>query len=128
MTDSNDNVVDLDAFRKKKNAPKFKLGKNQALEEFVEAYHEAGPEAIDIFNKAIMLFRAYGFETDDLDQRDVLLLREALFSIILRYREQHHPLHAFAEHFDKYFNSLEYYLDTDWSRADIDDPEDDRPA
>lgn len=122
MTDSNDNVVDLDAFRKKKNAPKIEHGKR--LQQFVEAYHEAGPEATDMFRKAMMLFKAYGFDTDDFDQRDVVLLREALFSIILRYREHDHPLHTFAEEFDKYFNKLEYHLDSEWQSAE-NDPNDD---
>lgn len=124
MTDSSNNVIDLGEFRKRKTAPKFK--KTKQLEEFVEAYHEAGPEAMDMFNKAMMLFRAYGFETEDFRREDVLLLREALFSIILRYREAHHPLHSFVDDFDKYFNKLEYYLDSEWLAAD-EDPDDEGP-
>jgi len=116
MTDSSNNVVSLEDFRKKKEAPKGKP--SQQLLNFVEAYHEAGPEATDMFNKAMMLFKAYGFDTEDFDQKDILLLREALFSIILRYREAHHPLHSFTEDFDKYFNKLEYYLDSEWLEAD----------
>jgi hypothetical protein len=111
-------------FRQKKHGPKMK--RTKYLESFVEAYHEAGPEATDMFNKAMMLFKAYGFETNDFDQKDVLLLREALFSIILRYRDAHHPLHTFAEGFDKYFNKLEYFLDSEWESSD-EDPDDEGP-
>lgn len=124
MTDSNNNVVDLNAFRRKKEGPKIIPG--AALKKFVEAYHEAGPEATDMYRKAIMLFKAYGFDTDDFDHKDLLLLREALFSIILRYREHDHPLHTFAEEFDKYFNKLEYHLDSEWQSAE-NDPDDNGP-
>ena len=123
MTESSNNVVSLEDFKKKKEAPKGKP--SVQLQRFVEAYHEAGPEAIDMFNKAMMLFKAYGFETEDFQQKDVLLLREALFSIILRYREEHHPLHSFVDDFDKYFNRIEYYLDTEWSQADDQSEEED---
>lgn len=123
MMESSNNVVSLEDFKKKKEAPR---GKPSAqLRQFVEAYHEAGPEATDMFNKAMMLYKAYGFDTDYFDQRDVLLLREALFSIILRYRDAHHPLHTFADEFDKYFNRLEYFLDTEWSQADDQSEEED---
>jgi hypothetical protein len=101
-----------------------KMKRTRHLESFVEGYHEAGPEATDVFNKTMMLLRAYGFETEDFDRKDVLLLREAIFSIILRYREQHHPLHMFVEDFDKYFNKLEYFLDSEWHNADEDDHDD----
>jgi len=121
---NNDNVVSLAEFRQKKMEPKMK--RTRHLESFVEGYHEAGPEAMDTFNKTMMLLRAYGFETDDFDRRDVLLLREAVFSIILRYREQHHPLHTFVDDFDKYFNKLEYFLDTEWHTAD-ENPDDEGP-
>lgn len=123
MDQTSNNVIDLDAFRKSKSAPRVK--KTAQLERFIEAYHEAGPEATDMFNKAMMLFKAYGFDTDDFDQKDVLLLREALFSIILRYRDEHHPLQSFAGEFDKYFNRLEYYLDSEWQDADDSDSSDD---
>lgn len=116
MESSNNNIVSLAEFRQKKQGPKLK--KTKQLEEFVESYHEAGPEATDMFNKAMMLFKAYGFETDDFNKKDILLLREALFSIILRYRDAHHPLHTFVEDFDKYFNKLEFFLDTEWHNAD----------
>lgn len=96
------------------------------LEQFVEAHHEAGPEATDMYDKALMLFKAYGFETEDFSHKDLLLLREALFSIILRYRGASHPLHTFVEEFDKYFNRIEYFLDSEWQNADI-DPDDDGP-
>ena len=119
---NNDNVVSMAEFRQKKMEPKLKRTKH--LESFVEGYHEAGPEAMDTFNKTMMLLRAYGFETEDFDRKDVLLLREAIFSIILRYREQHHPLHTFVEDFDKYFNKLEYFLDSEWHNADEDDHDD----
>lgn len=119
---NNDNVVSMAEFRLKKMEPK----RTKYLESFVEGYHEAGPESIDVFNKTIMLLRAYGFETEGFDRRDLLLLREAIFSIILRYREQHHPLHTFVGEFDKYFNKLEYFLDTDWHNAD-EDPNDEGP-
>jgi hypothetical protein len=119
---NNDNVVSLAEFRQKKMEPKMK--RTRHLESFVEGYHEAGPEATDVFNKTMMLLRAYGFETEDFDRKDVLLLREAIFSIILRYREQHHPLHMFVEDFDKYFNKLEYFLDSEWHNADEDDHDD----
>ena len=79
-----------------------------------------------MFNKSMMLLRAYGFETEDFDRKDVLLLREAIFSIILRYREAHHPLHTFVEDFDKYFNRLEFFLDSEWQHAD-EDPDDEGP-
>ena len=48
-----------------------------------------------------------------------------MFSIILRYREEHHPLHSFVDDFDKYFNKIEYYLDTEWSDADDQSEEED---
>lgn len=121
---NNDNVVSMAEFRQKKMEPKIKRTKH--LESFVEGYHEAGPEATDVFNKTMMLLRAYGFETGDFDRRDVMLLREAVFSIILRYREQHHPLHTFVDDFDKYFNKLEYFLDSEWHNAD-EDPDDEGP-
>ena len=121
---NNDNVVSMAEFRQKKMGTKLKRTKH--LESFVEGYHEAGPEATDVFNKTMMLLRAYGFETEDFDRRDVLLLREAVFSIILRYREQHHPLHSFVDDFDKYFNKLEYFLDTEWQDSD-EDPDDEGP-
>jgi hypothetical protein len=111
-------------FRLKKQVPKQKMTKH--LESFVEHYHEAGPEAMDVFNKSMMLLRAYGFETEDFDRRDVLLLREAIFSIILRYREAHHPLHTFVDDFDKYFSRIEYFLDSEWQHAD-EDPDDEGP-
>ena len=118
---NNDNVVSMAEFRLKKQVPKQKMTKH--LESFVEHYHEAGPEAMDVFNKSMMLLRAYGFETEDFDRRDVLLLREAIFSIILRYREAHHPLHTFVDDFDKYFSRIEYFLDSEWQHAD-EDPDD----
>ena len=121
---NNDNVVSVAEFRRKKQEPKLK--KTKDLELFVEGYHEAGPEAMAMFERAMMLFRAYGFETEDFRREDVLLLREAFFSIILRYRETHHPLHTFVEDFDKYFNRLEYFLDTEWQNAD-EDPDDEGP-
>ena len=123
-TSNNDNVVSMAEFRLKKQGPKQKMTKH--LESFVEGYHEAGPEAMDVFNKSMMLLRAYGFETEDFDRKDVLLLREAVFSIILRYREQHHPLHTFVEDFDKYFSRLEFFLDSEWQHAD-EDPDDEGP-
>jgi len=126
MTDSSNNVIDLGAFRKRRKA-KADIKITPTMERFIEAYHEAGPEATDMFDKAMMLFKAYGFETDDFDHRDVVLLREALFSIILRYREQHHPLHTFVEDFDKYFNKLEYFLDTEWVKADFEEFDDEQP-
>jgi hypothetical protein len=121
---SSNNVIDLLEFRKRKEQ---ELPKASAeLAGFVEAYHEAGPEATDVFTKSIRLLKAYGFDVEDFDDRDVLLLREAIFSIILRYREEHHPLHSFADEFDKYFNRLEYFLDTEWSDSDeLGDEEDD---
>ena len=121
---NNDNVVSMAEFRSKKRGPKQKMTKH--LESFVEHYHEAGPEAMDVFNKSMMLLRAYGFETEDFDRKDVVLLREAIFSIILRYREAHHPLHTFVEDFDKYFSRIEYFLDTEWQNAD-EDPDDEGP-
>lgn len=121
---NNDNVVSMAEFRLKKQVPKQKMTKH--LESFVEHYHEAGPEAMDVFNKSMMLLRAYGFETEDFDRRDVLLLREAIFSIILRYREAHHPLHTFVDDFDKYFSRIEYFLDSEWQHAD-EDPDDEGP-
>lgn len=126
MTNSTDNIVDLEAFRKKKNAPKVGKQMSERLEHFVEAHHEAGPEATDMYEKALMLFKAYGFETEDFTHQDLLVLREALFSIILRYRGQDHPLHTFAEEFDKYFNRIEYFLDSEWQNADV-DPDDEGP-
>jgi hypothetical protein len=81
-----------------------------------------------------MLLRAYGFETEDFDRKDVLLLREAIFSIILRYREEHHPLHSFVDEFDKYFNRLEFFLDSEWVKADFEsfddelDPNEEEPT
>lgn len=121
---NNDNVVSMAEFRLKKQVPKQKMTKH--LESFVEHYHEAGPEAMDVFNKSMMLLRAYGFETEDFDRKDVLLLREAIFSIILRYREAHHPLHTFVDDFDKYFSRIEYFLDSEWQHAD-EDPDDEGP-
>jgi hypothetical protein len=111
-----------------------KMKRTRHLESFVEAYHEAGPEATDVFNKTMMLLRAYGFETEDFDRKDVLLLREAIFSIILRYREEHHPLHSFVDEFDKYFNRLEFFLDSEWVKADFEsfddelDPNEEEPT
>jgi hypothetical protein len=123
--ESSNNVVDLEEFRKRK---KESLPKPSAqLTRFVEAYHDAEPEALDVYTKSIRLLRAYGFEVEDFNKKDVLLLREALFSIILRYREEHHPLHSFVEDFDKYFNKLEYYLDTEWSNAEHLDPNEEEP-
>lgn len=130
MTNSSNNVIDLGTFRKKKKA-KAGIKITPLLEGFIEAYHEAGPEATYMFDRAMRLFKAYGFETDDFEHKDVLLLREAIFSIILRYREQHHPLHSFVDDFDKYFNKLEYFLDTEWANADMEDqpdPDEDEPA
>lgn len=126
MTDSTDNILDLNAFRKKKNAAKPRREMSEMLEQFVEAHHEAGPEATDMYDKALMLFKAYGFETDDFTHQDLLLLRESLFSIIIRYRGGVHPLHSFADEFDKYFNRIEYFLDSEWQSAD-DDPDDNGP-
>jgi hypothetical protein len=129
---NNDNVVSLAEFRQKKMEPKMK--RTRHLESFVEGYHEAGPEATDVFNKTMMLLRAYGFETEDFDRKDVLLLREAIFSIILRYREEHHPLHSFVDEFDKYFNRLEFFLDSEWVKADFEsfddelDPNEEEPT
>lgn len=121
---NNDNVVSMAEFREKKRGPKMKKSKH--LESFIEHYHEAGPEATDVFIKSMMLLKAYGFETQDFERKDVLLLREAIFSIILRYREAHHPLHSFVEDFDKYFSKLEYFLDSEWQNAD-EDPDDEGP-
>jgi len=126
MTDSSNNVVDLGTFRKKRKA-KAGIKMTPLMEGFIEAYHEAGPEATFMFERAMLLFKAYGFETDDFEHKDMVLLREALFSIILRYREQHHPLHTFVEDFDKYFNKLEYFLDTEWVKADFEEFDDEQP-
>jgi hypothetical protein len=111
-------------FRQRKNAPKLEQSAN--LRGFVEAYHEAGPETLSIFNEAMHLLEAYGFDPEGFDRRDVLLLREALFSIIIRYRGEFHPLHTMADEFDKYFNKLEFFLDTEWQNAD-EDPDDEGP-
>lgn len=122
---NNNNVVSLAEFRRRKEDPELK--KSRWLDEFVESYHEAGPEAMDMFNNAMVMFRAHGFETDDFEHRDILLLREVLFSIILRYRGTHHPLHTFADEFDKYFNKLEYHLDTEWDELSNSDSDNEGP-
>jgi len=129
---SSNNVIDLDEFRKRKQQA---LPKPSAqLAQFVEAYHEAGPEALDVFTKSVRLLKAYGFDVEEFDQRDVLLLREAIFSIVLRYREEHHPLHSFVDEFDKYFNRLEFFLDSEWVKADFEsfddelDPNEEEPT
>lgn len=119
MTSSN-NIIDFVSFRKKREEENDPDNLLPRLEQFIEAYHEAGPEATDMFNRSLMLFKAYGFDVEEISPKDLLLLRETMFSIILRYREQHHPLHTFAEEFDKYFSGLEYFLESSWVEIDDD--------
>ena len=126
MTTSN-NVIDINSFRKKKSE-KADVKMTGAMERFIEAYNEAGPEATHMFNEAIRLFEAYGFEVEDFTHTDILLLRETFFSIILRYRQHYHPLHGFIKDFDKYFDTLEQYMDLWW--VDVEettDPDNDKP-
>lgn len=125
MTNSNDdNVIDMAEFRRRKEDPSLK--KTKGLDRFIQAYHEAGPETMFMFEEIIGMLDEYGFEPEGFDRRDVLLLREALFSLIIRYRGETHPLHSMAEEFDKYFSRLEYFLDTEWQNAD-EDPDDEGP-
>jgi hypothetical protein len=109
---TSNNVIDLSAQRLvRQKAHTEELRSASKMETFLEGYCEASYEAMHIFNSTINSLKSEGFDDSYFDISDVKLLRETLFCIIMRYREQYHPLHSYSPEFDKYFSEIEKYLD-----------------
>lgn len=108
-TENEEKVVDLNAYRTRRRTM---TPGHDKVEQFITEHAQADLEVLTILSAIHRQLFDLQIDPNTMSESDITLLREAIYSVLMSTRGQHHPLQHFAKDFHKYFRVIDEYLDS----------------